>query len=82
MREGVTKQGYKGHQWKEDEDGRVDVWVVNYDIHNGPECVNCGLSFCMHCFSADNIPECPNSPTSEKTTTIQKETKLETSSNN
>lgn len=40
----------KGHEWKLDEDdGEVDIFALDYDIHNGPMCINCGYSFCHHC---------------------------------
>ncbi len=41
-------------------DGNLDVFVVDYDIHNGPGCSACNWSICMHCRSIDEIPECTN----------------------
>lgn len=38
-----------GHTLKRDKDGRVDSWVMSYDIHNGPGCTVCGDSWCEHC---------------------------------
>lgn len=37
------------HVWKLDEDGTVDIFAMEYANHNGPECVECGYSFCRHC---------------------------------
>lgn len=38
-----------GHVLKRDEDGRIDQWVLEYEYHNGPGCINCGDSWCHHC---------------------------------
>lgn len=48
----------KGHSPYLNEDGQLDTWRVNEDIHNGPECMTCHFSFCMHCRSIKDIPEC------------------------
>jgi len=48
----------KGHMPIMDEDGDLDCWVTNYDIHNGPGCAVCGWTCCEHCDSIDDIPEC------------------------
>lgn len=37
------------HRWYTDEDGAIDNWRLNQDIHNGPECSVCRLKFCHHC---------------------------------
>ena len=42
-------QEYPEHDWKTDEDGKIDEWVIDYGYHNGPGCKRCGYSFCMHC---------------------------------
>jgi len=49
----------KGHEWKIDEDGEIDIFAYNpHDPHNGPECVKCGYGFCHHCqeLPDDNCP--------------------------
>jgi hypothetical protein len=39
-----------GHVLKRDpEDGRIDIWVLDADFHNGPGCINCDMSWCQHC---------------------------------
>ena len=45
-----------GHVLKRDEDGEVDNWVMDWDYHNGPGCVNCHDSWCHHC--EDTIKPC------------------------
>lgn len=39
----------KKHNWKKDIDGEIDLsaWEVGYC--NGPFCLECGKSFCIHC---------------------------------
>lgn len=39
----------RGHVWKTEDDGDVDIMANAGGIHNGPECVKCGYSFCHHC---------------------------------
>lgn len=54
----------KGHMPKMEKDSadenerKLDVWVVNHDIHNGPGCEVCDWCCCMHCNGIDDIPEC------------------------
>lgn len=45
-----------GHRLIRDEDGVVDNFVLGYDIHNGPGCQDCGLTWCEHC--KEDISEC------------------------
>lgn len=41
----------KGHVWQKNDDGTTDTIAMDSDSgHNGPRCVNCGESFCEHCF--------------------------------
>lgn len=51
----------RGHVLKEDKDfGGVNLFVTSSGMHNGPGCVNCGWTECMHCdWKAENIPVCP-----------------------
>ena len=37
-----------GHIWQE-EDGYVDVFVLDNNLHNGPKCVKCGYNPCWYC---------------------------------
>lgn len=53
----------KGHVLKEDRHGRIDDFVTNYPNHNGPGCVVCGWTACMHCdFEGKKIPDCKPKP--------------------
>lgn len=36
----------------------MDMWVIAYEIHNGPGCSVCGWSCCEHCDDVDKIPDC------------------------
>ena len=48
----------KGHQLKE-WDGNVDNFVTDGGYCNGPGCVKCGWTTCMHCdWQGKTIPEC------------------------
>ena len=69
----VSKKFYeedpRGHEWKmkdreegEDSAGEIDTFAFSHDLHNGPECVKCGYSFCEHC--ANSIPSCYNNESS------------------
>ena len=40
---------YPEHDWKTDEDGKIDEWAMSYEFHNGPVCKRCYHSFCIHC---------------------------------
>jgi hypothetical protein len=50
----------RGHVWKKDEDGDFDAFAHETEGRycNGPECVNCGLSFCHHCHGDWPLEEC------------------------
>lgn len=37
------------HDFYLDERGEIDIWRVDQDYHNGPECRRCGESWCEHC---------------------------------
>ncbi len=39
----------KKHLWKLDSEKNVDEWAFSEGYHNGPMCVKCGKSFCLHC---------------------------------
>lgn len=38
-----------GHKLVRNEDGEVDVWRLDYYIHNGPGCEKCHVTWCEHC---------------------------------
>jgi hypothetical protein len=48
-----------GHKLRREDDGEVDIFALDYDYHNGPECVLCGDSWCHHC--REVIEPCQNS---------------------
>jgi hypothetical protein len=62
-----------GHVWKTNRESNPDLYD-EYDsygdqlnkfafesgYHNGYVCKNCGYSFCMHCTSEIDVPECTN----------------------
>lgn len=48
------------HRFYTDADGRVDVWRLDQDIHNGPECMRCGILFCEHCSPRRLTEDCPS----------------------
>ncbi len=45
-----------GHVLKLNEDGLIDTWVMDLGYHNGPGCINCHDSWCVHC--EDKIESC------------------------
>jgi hypothetical protein len=60
----------KGHDLKRDEDGDVDIFVVDVGYHNGPGCIACGWDACMHCDGIDKIPECTEAARAEEASRI------------
>ena len=48
----------KGHMPKLDDDGGLDLFVLDVDFHNGPGCTICFWNCCMNCEGVDDIPEC------------------------
>jgi hypothetical protein len=42
-----------GHTWIVDDNGAVDVFVLDNGFHNGPGCSACGEWSCEHC-----TPDC------------------------
>lgn len=48
-----------GHILKRDEDGDIDMFAMSADYHNGPRCILCFDSWCVHCKSA--IEPCDHS---------------------
>jgi len=45
-----------GHKLRHDEDGEVDIFVMDVGYCNGPGCELCGESWCHHC--QDKIKPC------------------------
>lgn len=50
------------HDWYRDEDGNIDIFRLDMDYHNGPQCVRCYFTFCHHC-----RPEAYDEPCHEQT---------------
>lgn len=38
-----------GHKLIRDEDGDIDIWRMDADVHNGPGCELCEMNWCHHC---------------------------------
>ncbi|HEY4760799.1 MAG TPA: hypothetical protein VIH42_09490 [Thermoguttaceae bacterium] len=54
-----TKNGARGHTWKHDEGGSLDIFAYNVgEHHNGPRCIKCNYGFCHHCKTLPEI-SCP-----------------------
>ncbi|MFI9845159.1 hypothetical protein ACIHFD_49630 [Nonomuraea sp. NPDC051941] len=50
------------HQFKLDEDGEVDLFAVanDWEFHNGPWCLTCKDTWCVHCHPERSLEEeCP-----------------------
>jgi hypothetical protein len=60
--EWVKKFIAAGHVFKmtaeEGETPEINWWASYEDIHNGPECVRCGDTWCQHCTAPDEIKPC------------------------
>ena len=52
------EENRNGHVWKKNEKGEVDVFALECDPHNGPECEICEYSFCEHCVKEDELDPC------------------------
>jgi len=51
-----SKRGARGHVWKRDEDGTLDIFAYNPSEYcNGPLCVKCGYGFCHHCQTGPQV---------------------------
>lgn len=57
-----AKAEAKGHVLKRDDEfgfNGIDQFVTSGGYCNGPGCVKCGWSHCMHCdWKGERIPEC------------------------
>ncbi len=38
-----------GHELIRDENGQIDIFRLDANYHNGPECVLCHETWCHHC---------------------------------
>lgn len=47
------------HRWQLNADGEIDIWALDVDYHNGPECTRCWRVFCEHCNPMCYQEECP-----------------------
>lgn len=48
------------HDWILEPNGDIDVWRLEYEYCNGPECRRCGEAFCEHCYPKLWDEECPS----------------------
>lgn len=39
-------------------DGEVDIFAYDCGFHNGPRCISCHQSWCMHCEGPKDIGTC------------------------
>ena len=46
------------HMWRKKEDGEIDEWAWDSEFHNGPVCVLCGATPCIHCTPGYKDTEC------------------------
>lgn len=47
------------HTWILDSEGQIDVFVLDYEFHNGPVCTVCSDAFCIWCHINWKDLECP-----------------------
>lgn len=58
-----------GHAPALDDDGKIDIWALDYSFHNGPACDTCHETWCMHCVGPGDVKPC-TSPVIEGNTWI------------
>lgn len=51
-----------GHELRRSPTGDVDDFVLDFETHNGPGCIRCGNSWCIHCRNAVEACSPPNMP--------------------
>ena len=39
----------RGHTWKRDSSGEIDIFAIESGFCNGPQCTTCGFGECWHC---------------------------------
>jgi hypothetical protein len=47
-----------GHTPIIDNNNKLDIFVKDSGDCNGPGCSTCKMSYCMHCFTTDQIKPC------------------------
>jgi hypothetical protein len=47
------------HKWQRLPNGEINKWAISGEYCNGPECVECGYTFCEHCHPEEYDSECP-----------------------
>lgn len=60
QREVVETLEAKGHRLQRYDDGEIDWFMVDVDVgggHNGPGCVKCDESWCVHCLGVPGALE-------------------------
>ena len=55
---GIETETLPEHQWRRDENGKIDQFGLDIERHNGPKCVRCHESYCQHCQDAPDNPKC------------------------
>jgi hypothetical protein len=50
--------GAQGHVLERTEEGKVNTFAMEAEPHNGPSCVKCHTTWCIHCEGAKNIQPC------------------------
>lgn len=54
----MVAKGHKPQMADCSSEPMLDIFVVDVGFHNGPGCLTCHWSCCMHCKGIDDIPEC------------------------
>jgi hypothetical protein len=47
------------HKWQKTSDGKINTWASYGEYCNGPRCIECGYTFCEHCYPKGYDEECP-----------------------
>ena len=55
------------HRWKKYDDGEIDFFAWDSGYCNGPQCLDCGESFCVHCAERDGGHEAVKKKLEEET---------------
>ena len=55
------------HRWEKCDDGEIDFFAWNDGFCNGPRCLDCGESFCVHCAELDGGHEAVKKKLEEET---------------
>lgn len=49
---------YPEHDWVRNDKGEIDEWQLDAGYHNGPMCLRCYHSFCVHCETYEEQDPC------------------------